>query len=318
MQASVTSPRAGDVVTIGVFDGVHRGHRALMSIARGEADRRGVGLTAVTFDPHPLEVVRPGSHPLLLATVAHRCRLLHESGADRVEVLRFDEALSRLTPQEFVDQVLVESLGAQLVVVGANFRFGRGAAGDVEQLAALGGERGVEVLPVELLVEGEAGTAGGGAVSSTAVRLLVSQGRVEEAADALTRPHRVQGLVVHGDHRGRELGYPTANLEATPLATIPGDGVYAARLVVDPDGAASPVWPAAVSVGTNPTFGEVARRVEAFALDAGTELDLYGRDVAVDFLAHLRPMVAFDALDALVAQMAADVDAARLVCLREG
>ena len=306
MAASSRARESGAVVTIGVFDGVHRGHRALLAQARAEADSLGFPLVVVTFDPHPVEVVRPGSHPPVLATLSHRIRLLHESGADVVDVLTFDRALSALTPEEFVDRVLVADLDARLVVVGANFRFGHGATGDVNTLADLGRGRGFDVSPAHLV------ESGGGVLSSTAVRGLVLEGRVEEASDALLRPHRVEGIVVHGDHRGRELGYPTANLGSTGWAAIPADGVYAARLIVNPDSNATS-WPAAVSVGTNPTFTAVSRRVEAYAIDAGHELDLYDQPVAVDFLRRLRPMEAFDGLDELVQQMAVDVDQARLV-----
>ena len=295
---------SGAVVTIGVFDGVHRGHRALLAQARAEADALGLPLVVVTFDPHPVEVVRPGSHPPILATLPHRIRLLREAGADDVDVLTFDTNLSTFTPEDFVERVLVGDLDARLVVVGANFRFGQGAAGDVNTLAELGKSRGYSVSMATLV---ESGT---GVVSSTAIRTLVMEGRVEEAADALLRPHRVEGIVVHGDHRGRELGYPTANLGSTGWAAIPADGVYAARLIVDPEGAPLS-WPAAVSVGTNPTFEAVPRRVEAYAIDAGIDLDLYDKPVAVDFVKRLRDMVAFDDLDSLVSQMAADVSDAR-------
>ncbi len=301
-----TEPSSGgSVVSIGVFDGVHRGHRVVLSVARAEADARGVPLIVVTFDPHPMAVLRPQSAPVSLATVAQRVHLLEEAGADRVDVLTFDETLSHLTPEEFVDHVLVDREHAQCIVVGENFRFGRRAAGGVAELAALGVERGFTVRPVTLAADAT------GAVSSTRVRSLLAQGNVDEAAQTLTRPHRVEGTVVHGEHRGRELGYPTANLGLTGNPSIPADGVYAAWLIADPYGANSQRWPAAVSVGTNPTFDEVPRRVEAYAIDAGGDLDLYGHDVAVDFVARLRSMEAFDSIDALIEQMALDVAQAR-------
>jgi len=301
-----TEPSSGgSVVSIGVFDGVHLGHRVVLSVARAEADARGVPLIVVTFDPHPMTVLRPDSAPVPLATIVQRVHLLEEAGVDRVDVLTFDQELSHLTPEEFVDHVLVDREHAQCIVVGENFRFGRGAAGGVAELAALGVARGFTVRPVAL----EADAAG--AVSSTRVRLLVDEGTVDEAARALTRPHRVEGIVVHGDHRGRELGYPTANLGVTGSPSIPADGVYAAWLIVDPYQAHSQRWPAAVSVGTNPTFDEVPRRVEAYAIDAGNDLDLYGQHVAVDFVSRLRSMHAFDSIDALVEQMALDVSQAR-------
>lgn len=295
----------GPVVTIGVFDGVHLGHRALISRARAEADRRGVGLTALTFDPHPLAVVRPGSEPTLLCSVSQRVRLLREAGADDVLVLEFDEALADESPEEFVDSWLVGSLAASAVLVGENFTFGRRAAGTVSTLVQIGQSRGFDVISCSL-VDDPAGP-----VSSTRVRALIGEGDVATAAELLGRPHRVVGPVVHGDHRGRELGYPTANLGPTPTATVPADGVYAARLVMDPEGAESPSWPAAVSVGTNPTFGENSRRVEAFAIDAGADLDLYGQMAAVDFVERLRGMEAFGSVDELLDQMARDVMRAR-------
>ena len=295
----------GSVVSIGVFDGVHLGHRVVLSVARAEADARGVPLIVVTFDPHPMAVLRPDSAPVSLATVAHRVQLLREAGADRVDVLTFDKALSQLTPAEFVDHVLVDREHAQCIVVGENFRFGRSASGGVDELAALGVQRGFTVLPVTLAADRT------GAVSSTRVRSLVAQGDVDAAELALTRPHRVEGTVVHGELRGRELGFPTANLGLTNNPSIPADGVYAAWLIADPYGANPERWPAAVSVGTNPTFGEVPRRVEAYAIDAGNDLDLYGHHVAVDLVSHLRSMEAFDSIDALIEQMALDVAQAR-------
>jgi len=302
-------PNRGSVVTIGVFDGVHRGHRALLAQARAVADEMSLPLIAVTFDPHPLEVVRPGFEPHLLASVAYRFRLLREAGAHRVEVLHFDHAMSQLTPEEFVDEVLVDRLGVKAIVIGENFTFGHRAAGNVQTLTELGASRGFSVIPAELV------TAPEGVLSSTWVRALVAEGRVAEAAQALMRPHRVEGTVVHGDHRGREIGYPTANLGDVARAAIPADGVYAGFLVVDPQGAATAL-PAAISVGTNPTFGENSRRVEAYVIDSGHELALYDLPVAVDFVENLRPMVAFDDIDSLLTQMAADVDQAREITSR--
>lgn len=297
----------GAVVVIGVFDGVHRGHRALVDSARGDADRRGLPLVALTFDPHPLSVLRPEAAPALLATSAFRERLLLGAGADQVEVLSFTPELAAMSPLDFVDEILANRLNAACVVVGENFRFGRGASGTVDDLRELGAPRGIDVSPLPLVADGA------DVVSSTQVRRLIADGDVEAAARALTRPHRVQGTVVHGDHRGRELGYPTANLGDTGTLAIPADGVYAAILVLEPDGDATTVWPAAVSVGTNPTFGENSRRVEAFAIDAGEHLDLYGREVGVDFVARLRPMEQFDGIEPLLHQMAIDVERARTI-----
>ena len=298
------------VVTIGVFDGVHIGHRAILSQAqRHAAALGGLPVVAVTFDPHPGEVVRPGSSPRQLATVDHRVELLGEAGADAVLVLPFTRELAARSPQEFVEQVLTGRLHAAAVVVGANFRFGHRAAGTVATLASLGERLGFTVEGVTLV----AGTDGAAtAASSSYVRQCVLEGDVEEAALVLGRPHRVEGLVVHGDHRGRELGYPTANVAADAGAAVPDDGVYAGWLVVDPHRrSGTPVrYPAAISIGTNPTVDGVDRRVEAYALDRD-DLDLYDQTVGVEFVSRLRPTLRFDSVDALVAQMAVDVDRAR-------
>ncbi len=295
------------VATLGVFDGLHVGHLHVLRTLTDAAAAEDARAVVITFDPHPDEVVRPGTHPPLLSTIDHRCALLGEVGADAVVVLPFTRELASMSPEEFVDHVLVERLHAVAVVVGENFRFGHRASGDTETLAELGAERGFTV-DAEPLVAGQ-----GGVWSSTYVRALVQTGDVRSAAYSLGRAHRVEGTVVHGDHRGRELGYPTANLATTPHAAIPADGVYAARVVVAPYTEHAVTHPAAVSVGTNPTFDGHERRVEAYVLDR-TDLDLYGAHVAVDFVERIRGQVRFegpDALADLVAQMARDVDEAR-------
>jgi riboflavin kinase/FMN adenylyltransferase len=289
----------GCVACIGVFDGVHRGHQALLAIARERADAVGLPLVAITFDPHPMAVVGPRSAPPSLADVDARRGLLHQAGADAVDVLHFDERTSQLSPDEFVEQMLVERLHVRIVVVGADFRFGRGAAGSVATLVDLGGRLGFEVDAVPL--QGEEGHRW----SSTSIRELLAAGDVAGAADALGRAYFLDGTVVHGDHRGRELGFPTANLDGTPGAAIPTDGVYAGWLRTGDD-----ALPAAISVGTNPTFSGVERRVESYVLDRD-DLDLYGQRIRVEFVARLRPMVAFTSVDDLVVQMHADVAAAR-------
>ncbi|MBI1378761.1 MAG: bifunctional riboflavin kinase/FAD synthetase [Frankiales bacterium] len=297
------------VVAIGVFDGVHYGHRQVIGRAVAHGRELGAPVVVVTFDPHPDEVVRPGTHPALLSTVDQRCALLAELGVDAVCVLPFTLELAALSPEEFVEQVIVERFHALAVVVGDNFRFGHRAAGDTETLADLGAERGF-VVDAAPLVAGE-----GGVWSSTYVRGLIRAGDVAQAAYSLLRPHRVEGSVVHGDKRGRELGYPTANLATTPHAAVPADGVYAAWLVVAPYTEHAVRLPAAVSVGTNPTFGGRERRVEAHVLDRD-DLDLYGAHVALDFVARIRGQLTFsgdDAALALTAQMARDVDSARLL-----
>ncbi|MEV0535288.1 bifunctional riboflavin kinase/FAD synthetase [Kitasatospora sp. NPDC050463] len=291
------------VVTIGSFDGVHRGHQLIINRAVERARELGVRSVVVTFDPHPSEVVRPGSHPPLLAPQPRRAELIEALGVDAVLVLPFTAEFSQESPETFVRQVLVDALRARLVIEGPNFRFGHRAAGDVALLAELGraADFGVEV--VDLQVRGTAGD--GEPFSSTLIRRLVAAGDVAGAGEVLGRPHRVEGVVVHGARRGRELGYPTANVETVPHSAIPADGVYAGWLTADGE-----LMPAAISVGTNPTFDGTARTVEAYAIDR-VGLDLYGLHVAVDFLAYLRGMEKFDSIDALLDRMADDVKQAR-------
>jgi riboflavin kinase/FMN adenylyltransferase len=293
------------VVTIGVFDGVHRGHQRIVSRARGAAAELGLPVVVVTFDPHPDEVVRPGSHPPFLCTPRRMAQLLAGLGVDAVCVLPFTAEFSRLGPDEFVRTVLVERLHAARVVVGSNFRFGHKAAGDVALLAELGEKYDFTVEGVPLLTEN------GATISSTGIRAMLAAGDVTAAAHDLGRPHRVEGVVVRGQQRGRSLGFPTANLETLPHTAIPADGVYAGWLSsLDPAGLESRRWPAAISVGTNPTFDGRHRTVEAYALDRD-DLDLYGTHVAVDFVARLRPTLKFGSAGELVEQMHVDVDDAR-------
>jgi riboflavin kinase / FMN adenylyltransferase len=292
-------------VTIGVFDGVHLGHQRILARAAGVAAAHRLPLVVVTFDPHPAEVVRPGSHPPLLVTLRRRVQLLAELGADAVCVLAFTLAFSQLSPDEFVQAVLAERLHARQVVVGENFRFGHRAAGDVALLAELGEKYDFSAEGVPLLTEG------GVRISSSLIRDRLAAGDVAGAARYLGRPHRVEGIVVRGAQRGRTLGIPTANLETAPYPAIPADGVYAGWLAsLDEYGLETQRWPAAISVGTNPTFDGQHRVVEAYALDVG-DLDLYGVHVAVDFAARLRGMTKFGSVDALIAQMRLDVEQAR-------
>ncbi|WP_446219094.1 bifunctional riboflavin kinase/FAD synthetase [Micromonospora sp. IBHARD004] len=288
------------VVTIGVFDGVHKGHQATIGHAVARARELGVKSVVVTFDPHPAEVVRPGSHPAVLTEPARKAELIEALGVDVLCVVPFTPDFSRLSAEEFVHDILVEHLHAALVVVGANFRFGHRAAGDVALLERLGRTFGFGVEDAPLIAE--AGTV----FSSTYIRSCVDAGDVVAAAGALGRPHRVEGVVVRGDQRGRELGYPTANLLCHRYAAIPADGVYAARLVRR--GQREPLA-AAVSIGTNPTFSGRERRVEAYALDFSG--DLYGERLALDFVAHLREQRTYAAIGPLVAQIAEDVERTR-------
>jgi riboflavin kinase / FMN adenylyltransferase len=284
------------VVALGVFDGVHRGHRLIVARAAAAAHERGLPVVVVSFDPHPAAILHPDSAPLMLTTIERRITLLRSIGVDDVVVLPFTRELSQQSPADFAQAVLRDALHAERVVVGASWRFGHKAAGDVALLRELG----FDVDGVELLRDDDV-------VSSSAIRAMVAAGDVAGAAAALDRPHLVDGPVVRGDARGRELGYPTANLAVDPGIAIPADGVYAGWLLRD--GGEGSRLPAAVSVGTNPTFDGTERRVEAFVLDA--ELDLYDEPVAVEFVARLRGMERFDGIDPLVEAMARDVAATR-------
>lgn len=289
------------VATVGTFDGVHRGHQLTVRTARDAARELGLPVVVITFDPHPREVVRPGTHPPLLCTVRRRAELLAGLGADAVCVLPFSYELSQLGPGEFVRQVLADRLHATQVVVGENFRFGHRAAGDVPLLAQLGEKYDFTAIGVPLLV------SGGSTISSSYIRERLDAGDVTAAAAALGRPHRVEGVVVRGQQRGRALGFPTANLQTPPHTAIPADGVYAGWLSsLATGGTTDQRWPAALSIGTNPTFEAGERTVEAYALDRD-DLDLYGVQVAIDFGTRLRETVKFGSVGELVAQMHRDV-----------
>lgn len=293
------------VVTIGVFDGVHRGHRRIVARAAEIGAERSLPLVVVTFDPHPDEVVRPGSHPPLLCTPRYRAELLGTLGAYAVCVLPFTYEFSQLSAEDFVKSVLVDGLHAAAVVIGENFRFGHKAAGNVALLGELGEKYEFAAEGVPLLADH------GITVSSSWIRDLLSAGEVAAAALDLGRPHRVEGVVVRGHQRGRALGYPTANAEPPPHTAIPADGVYAGWLAsLDTDGTEVERWPAAISVGTNPTFDGAHRSVEAYALDRD-DLDLYGVHVAIEFTNRIRSQVKFGSVDELVEQMGRDVVAAR-------
>jgi riboflavin kinase / FMN adenylyltransferase len=286
------------VVTIGVFDGVHRGHQAIIGHAVKRARDLGLQSVVVTFDPHPAEVVRPGSHPAVLTEPVRKAELIEQLGVDALCVVPFTPAFSKLGPEAFVHDVLVEALHAAVVVEGDNFRFGHKAAGDLEALTRLGHRFGFTVEEAPMVSEE------GLVFSSTYVRSLVDAGDVRAAAAALGREHRLEGVVVRGDQRGRELGFPTANLMTERFAAIPADGVYAAWLVRDGER-----LPSSVSVGTNPTFSGQERRVEAYVLDFSG--DLYGERVSLDFVAHLREQRTYTSIEPLIAQIQADVDETR-------
>jgi riboflavin kinase/FMN adenylyltransferase len=305
----------GSVVCVGVFDGVHRGHRSVLALGRAKADQLGLPLVVVTFDPHPMQVLRPAASPQMLSTLNYRVRLLQDAGADLVHVLRFSSETAALSPQQFVQNELVDVLGAKAVLVGANFRFGHKAAGDVAELTRLGDRHGFETIALDLIDDGS-----GQIWSSTEIRQLVATGDVAAAADGLTRLHRVEGPIVEGDRRGRELGYPTANLEVGVWQAVPAEGVYAGWLIGDPYADDSDLVtrrPAAVSVGVNRTFNGVDTRVEAHVIDVEGGLDLYGEYMALDFAVRLRAMERFDSINDLTFQMGRDVDRTRNLLTRE-
>jgi riboflavin kinase/FMN adenylyltransferase len=299
------------VVTVGMYDGVHRGHQKLIgaAVTRARAMRRPCLL--LTFDPHPAEVVRPGSHPAILTSMDRKAELVAELGVDAMCVLPFTPEFMRLSPETFTHTVLVEHLHAAQVVVGENFTYGHRASGTVETLRAEGRRFGFAVEGITLAED--ASDDGEVTISSTYIRACVAAGDMVSAARALGRPHRVDGVVVRGDRRGRELGYPTANVETPPFTAIPADGVYAGYLVTrDPrSGASRDRFPAAISVGSNPTFQGSRRTVEAFVLDY--DGDLYGEHVGVAFAERLRPMAAYPDVDALLVAMAQDVADTRAI-----
>jgi riboflavin kinase/FMN adenylyltransferase len=288
----------GSVVLIGVFDGVHKGHQLLLNRAKEIAGGRNI--VALTFDPHPMQVLAPYRAPTLLTTLADRVELLKIHNADQVAVLKFNEKFAAMAPADFVKDVLVGQLSASTIIVGKNFTYGHKAAGNVDSLIKDGLQFNFTV-DVQDLQSGE-----GEIISSSRIRNLVTTGKVEEARALLSRPHRLDGVVVHGEKRGREIGYPTANLGNLEGQTIPSDGVYAGWLTVGIN-----YWPAAISIGTNPTFaGERARQVEAYALDQ-EGLDLYDKSASIEFGWRLRDTLKFDGLEPLLVQMKLDCDQAR-------
>ena len=293
------------VVTVGNFDGVHLGHQHVVSRAREVAHELGhdMSVVAVTFDPHPIAVLRPEHAPQTLTTIEARATLLGAAGVDDVLVVPFTREMASWSPERFVTEVLVDTLHAKAVVVGANFRFGAKASGDVATLTELGRTH-------DFTVEGIALDGGPQVWSSTYVRNCLMAGDVEGAAEALGHPYTVRGEVVKGEQRGRELGYPTANVPTSGMLAAPADGVYAGWLVRLDDPERTPL-PAAISVGTNPTFvGERERHVESYVLDRD-DLELYGVEVEVSFVARIRGMLRFDTVEDLVETMHHDVERSR-------
>lgn len=282
------------VVAIGIFDGVHRGHQKILGRAREIANSLSLPVTALTFHPHPTAILAPEKQPALLLNIHSRVELLEKHGAEDVEVLTFSKEFAALSPNAFIEEILLDVLNAAHVVVGENFSFGARASGTITDI-----KKYVDAESVPLLADEH------GPISSTRIRGHVARAEMELAHSLLGRPHFVQGEVIHGEKRGREIGYPTANLEQLTGMAIPPDGIYAGYLYVERDR-----LPAAISIGTNPTFpptfpGERPRQVEAYALDRD-DLDLYGQRASIEFLSFLRPTIAFPALEPLLVQMAAD------------
>lgn len=283
------------VVVIGVFDGVHKGHQEVLNRAKVIAGEEKI--IALTFDPHPTSVFAPKHAPTLLTVLTDRIELLKIHNADQVAVMKFTPEFAAMSPEDFVNKILVDQLNATKVVVGKNFTYGHKAVGNVDSLKK---HTEFETIVLDLA------PSDGEPISSTRIRKLIVAGNVEKARELLTRPHRLDGIVVHGEKRGREIGYPTANLGDLEHQTIPADGIYAGWLTVGIDR-----WPAAISIGTNPTFeGARGRQVEAYALDQ-EDLDLYSKRATIEFGWRLRDTLKFDGLGPLLVQMAKDCAQAR-------
>jgi len=283
------------VVAIGIFDGVHAGHQQIIATARHAGE-----VTVITFDPHPASVIAPERAPTQLVNLKDRISLLKEAGATFVEVINFNKDFSTLSPDQFIEEVLVGRFSSEHVVVGENFNFGYKAQGTPKYLSEVGPKYGFAVSIVKLQEDR------GSTISSSRIRNLIIDGQIERANELLTRNFYLKGLVIHGEKRGREIGYPTANIGLTNSATIPADGVYAGWLSVD-----NQRWPAAISIGTNPTFpGVRGRQVEAYALDQ-TDLELYDLEAKIEFGYRLRDTLKFDGLEPLLKQMKKDCDQAR-------
>jgi riboflavin kinase/FMN adenylyltransferase len=283
------------VVAIGIFDGVHAGHQQIIATAKHQGD-----VTVMTFDPHPTSVIAPERTPTQLVNIKDRIELLKQAGATAVEVVNFNKDFSQLTPDQFIEDILIGRFSAEHVVIGENFNFGYKAQGTPKYLTEVGPKYGFGVSIVKLHEDR------GSTISSSRIRNLIIDGQIERANELLTRNFYLKGPVVHGEKRGREIGYPTANIGLNSLATIPADGVYAGWLSVGENR-----WPAAISIGTNPTFpGVRGRQVEAYALDQ-VGLDLYDQEAKIEFGYRLRDTLKFDGLPPLLEQMKKDCDQAR-------
>jgi riboflavin kinase/FMN adenylyltransferase len=283
------------VLAVGIFDGVHAGHQHIIATAKHLGE-----VTVMTFDPHPTSVVAPEHTPSQLISVKDRIELLKQAGATYVEVVNFNKDFSQLSPDQFIKDILVGRFKAEHIVIGENFNFGFKAQGSPKYLSEVGPKYGFGVSIVKLQEER------GSTISSTRIRSLIIDGEIERANELLTRKYYLRGPVVHGERRGREIGYPTANLGLSALATIPADGVYAGWLSVGDNR-----WAAAISIGTNPTFpGVRGRQVEAYAIDQ-VGLDLYDQEATIEFGFRLRDTLKFDGLAPLLKQMKKDCDQAR-------
>lgn len=300
---------AGSAVTIGAYDGLHLGHRAVIDRVRSVAAERSLASAVVTFDRHPASVVRPESAPLLLCDLDQKLELLESTGVDIVVVVHFDEARASETAEDFVREVLVDCLQARSVIVGADFHFGKGRGGNVALLESVGPDLGFDVLGMDLVDADGSPAANGERVSSTAIRRALAEGDLDTASRMLGRRHEVRGVVAHGDARGRELGFPTANVSVPGSILLPADGIYAGWF----ERADGSVHPTAISLGRRPTFYETADAslLEAHLLDFSG--DLYDEHVAVRFVERIRGEEKFDSVDALVEQMNRDCDIARSV-----
>ncbi len=300
LESILELPGSQRVVAVGVFDGVHRGHQRILLETVSQARKIGGVATSVTFQPHPEAVLRPHAAPRLLTTLRRKAELLEDLGLDELVAVRFDSAFAQLSPEAFCRLVLSARLGARLVLVGENFRFGHRGCGTVADLRAYGDDHGFIVHAVPLAEDS------GEAISSTRIRMLVRNGHVADAAQLLGRPHRLEGIVVGGARRGRALGTPTANLAVEAGLAIPRLGVYVTRTLL-PDGSS---WPSVTSVGTNPTF-EVDGKVRIETLLLGYAGTLYGWTIAVDFLEKIRNQEKFADGDSLVERIHRDEEIAR-------
>jgi riboflavin kinase / FMN adenylyltransferase len=297
----------GSVVTVGEYDGVHRGHRTVISEMHRMAAERGCSTAVVTFDRHPASIVRLESAPLLLCDLDHKLELLAETGVDYTLVVQFDEEQAQVPAEDFAQAVLVDCLQAKAVVVGADFHFGQGRRGNVDTLTTYGVDHGYEVVGLPLVKQI---TGDGEVISSTSIRAALAVGDVERAQRLLGRPFEARGIVSQGDRRGRTIGFPTANLPTTADLAVPADGVYAAWYV-RPDGSQ---FPAAVNVGKRPTFYDFADRSLIEAHLIGFRGDLYDEPARLSFVRRLRGERRFDSIDDLTAQLRKDVeDASKLL-----